>query len=683
MRKKLIAILLPLAVLFACIGFAACENDVLPEKLAAPQDLKIRGELLTWKEVDRADGYCVYIEDREYVAEGCSYDLGELNQNKKYTVEVMAYSDAGIAHSEGSFIRYVGKDYATEGMVFQSFNDNSARVKQLAVEEDGLCAIPASWNGYTVTGFSQLDRSSDTELCSKIKSLYLPSSIQGISSSLTASFSNLKNLVLRGEHEKFVTEDNCLIDKETNTLVIGCIGSVIPEYVTAIGKYAFQNRNVKSFTFPDNVTRIDSHAFYGCKQLEEIRLPERLEQSNFASVFNGCSSLKKAEVPNGVKNLMKAFVDCTSLTEVKIPEGVVNLTGTFINCTSLKEVTLPDSAETLWGTFAGCSSLQGVRIPEGVTMLKQTFVDCTSLKAFTVPKHVKELRGAFGGCTSLQSVAFEEGVEVLNTSLSSSYARGISSFEGCVALTEVKLPQSLTAIGYSVFMDCIKLESISIPENVTQIGRCAFQNCFSLKSVALPGKLTTIETGAFGNCVSLTEIELPESLTTLGGAFEGCTGLRTVRIPNSITDIKAALFGDCSSLQSVTFSENTSVISVRAFGNCTALQSVDICSTEVNITGNAFEGCTALKSVVLPKRTKVQNYAFTGCPLEAVYYRGSEAEWEENAINIVKQYNSELLSATRYYYSETAPALNEEGTAYAGNFWRYENGVPTVWVYEA
>ena len=121
MRKKLITILLPLIMLFACLGFAACEKG-LPEKLATPRNLKIRGELLTWNEVDCADGYCVYIEDREYLAEGCCYDLSELAQEKKYTVEVMAYSDAGIAHSEGAFIRYVGREYATEGMVFQSYH---------------------------------------------------------------------------------------------------------------------------------------------------------------------------------------------------------------------------------------------------------------------------------------------------------------------------------------------------------------------------------------------------------------------------------------------------------------------------------------------------------------------------------------------------------------------------------
>ena len=35
---------------------------------------------------------------------------------------------------------------------------------------------------------------------------------------------------------------------------------------------------------------------------------------------------------------------------------------------------------------------------------------------------------------------------------------------------------------------------------------------------------------------------------------------------------------------------------------------------------------------------------------------------------------------TMYYYSESEPELNSDGTAYDGNYWRYVDGVPTPWV---
>ena len=76
--------------------------------------------------------------------------------------------------------------------------------------------------------------------------------------------------------------------------------------------------------------------------------------------------------------------------------------------------------------------------------------------------------------------------------------------------------------------------------------------------------------------------------------------------------------------------------------------------------------------------TSIENGAFHNCSsLTNVYYCGTEAEWEEIAID---DSNSELISATRYYYSEEEPALNDDQTAYDGNYWHYdEEENPVVW----
>ena len=55
--------------------------------------------------------------------------------------------------------------------------------------------------------------------------------------------------------------------------------------------------------------------------------------------------------------------------------------------------------------------------------------------------------------------------------------------------------------------------------------------------------------------------------------------------------------------------------------------------------------------------------------LSAVYYGGTPEEWEKIRIS---ELDDELLSATRYYYSEKQPTE-------AGNYWRYVDGVPTAW----
>lgn len=77
--------------------------------------------------------------------------------------------------------------------------------------------------------------------------------------------------------------------------------------------------------------------------------------------------------------------------------------------------------------------------------------------------------------------------------------------------------------------------------------------------------------------------------------------------------------------------------------------------------------------------TSIGNYAFDGCSgLKTVFYQGSAEQWSKISID---SYNGYLKNATRYYYSETEPALNAEGTAYDGNYWHYDaDGItPVIW----
>ena len=72
-------------------------------------------------------------------------------------------------------------------------------------------------------------------------------------------------------------------------------------------------------------------------------------------------------------------------------------------------------------------------------------------------------------------------------------------------------------------------------------------------------------------------------------------------------------------------------------------------------------------------------YAFIGCSgLKTVYYKGTIEQW--NNISIASD-NSYLTSATRYYYSERAPALNADETDYDGNYWHYDadGKTPVIW----
>ena len=92
-----------------------------------------------------------------------------------------------------------------------------------------------------------------------------------------------------------------------------------------------------------------------------------------------------------------------------------------------------------------------------------------------------------------------------------------------------------------------------------------------------------------------------------------------------------------------------------------------------------FTYCYSLKSIVIGSSVnKINGQEFQySKSIENVYYYGTKENWD--AINISSTSNDYFINATRYYYSETEPSLNEEGTAYDDNYWHYVDGEVVVW----
>ena len=115
---------------------------------------------------------------------------------------------------------------------------------------------------------------------------------------------------------------------------------------------------------------------------------------------------------------------------------------------------------------------------------------------------------------------------------------GQYAFSGCLSLTSVEIPNSVTTIGDYAF-ECTGLTSVEIPNSVTSIGQKAFWNCSSLTSVTIPNSVTTIGQRAFESCSSLTSVTISNSVTSIGrDAFWGCTSVTDVychAFPNQLT----------------------------------------------------------------------------------------------------------------------------------------------------
>ncbi len=98
----------------------------------------------------------------------------------------------------------------------------------------------------------------------------IPSGVTSIGKHAFFGCSNLGHITVTSENTVYRSEGNCLIEKATNKLIIGCKNSIIPNSVTSIGDYAFAYSSLTSIEIPAGVTSIGEAAFSGCNSLKSI-----------------------------------------------------------------------------------------------------------------------------------------------------------------------------------------------------------------------------------------------------------------------------------------------------------------------------------------------------------------------------------------------------------------------------
>lgn len=230
-----------------------------------------------------------------------------------------------------------------------------------------------------------------------------------------------------------------------------------------------------------------------------------------------------------------AFEDCTDIKEVVIPATVVSIDiFAFKGCTGLTNVTLPESIRTVGKyAFSGCKGLESVTLP------------------FLYENEEKSISIVFTDIFGKNSSSVRSVTVLGGTSLPD------NAFEGCTALTEVILPDTLKTVGNYAFKGCTAIKGITLPKSVYDLGWSVFEGCTSLESITLPQYVTYIPSGAFRGCTSLKNVNLSPKTKEIGtDAFEDCTALTEITLPASLSFINKYAFRFCKNLQNVYF-ENT------------------------------------------------------------------------------------------------------------------------------
>lgn len=141
---------------------------------------------------------------------------------------------------------------------------------------------------------------------------------------------------------------------------------IIPDSVTEIKDYAFYNcTNLTSIIIPDSVISIGIEAFCYCDGLTSAAIGDGVTSIG-ANAFRGCSSLTNTVFGDNIQltNIDSgAFYDCRKLTSIIIPEDVMSIEAdTFDYCVALTEITIPNSVGSIDNSaFTYCSNLAKIR----------------------------------------------------------------------------------------------------------------------------------------------------------------------------------------------------------------------------------------------------------------------------------------------------------------------------------
>lgn len=280
------------------------------------------------------------------------------------------------------------------------------------------------------------------------------------------------------------------------------------------------------------------------------------------------------------------------------------------------------------GLFSNNNTITSVVVPEGISLGDYCFSGCSKLTNVELPQSITALPAScFNGCTSLAAIPVH--ITTLGQSALCGTAIteipqnitsiGASAFESCGSLVNVTIPSGITTIPNSCFMNCKNLETVTMHNNVISIGSSAFRWCEALTAVSIPGSITSLPDRCFQDCKSLAAI--PAHITSFGEY--SMSGTAITEIPQNITSLSASAFESCKSLTEVVIPETITTIPYRCFALCSNLSSVTFHDKLVSVGEYAFVA-TGLTDISLPGSPTVRGNTFYNCKLNTITFLTTE-----------------------------------------------------------
>lgn len=542
----------------------------------------------------------------------------------------------------------------------------------------GDCLIEAKMHlsgEYTIKNNTRLIADDAFRGCEYLTTIFISSDVQNIGQFAFSGCSSIISIKVDCQNPIYDSRENCnaIIETATNTLVVGCQRTIIPNNISAIGDYAFSYQSsLYSIEIPTSITRIGEGAFLGTGLYHD-----ESNWENDGLYINNCLlEVKKTEqkdfiIKDGTKLIADDIWRGEDMNSITIPESIMYIgkdvfSSYSIGCIYVKTKNPPILNGEAFNHFDGivfvpCGTSESYNSSEWGKQVSSFAEECAGNNQITYTSSDNKIVTPYAaddfGANIISNV-YENGIGIIT--FDNIITRiGDDAFFDCSTLTSITIPNSVTSIGNAAFRWCSSLTSIDIPNSVAYISHSAFERCSALYSITLPENLTYISTGVFMNCTSLNSIAIPDGVRKIHpSTFQGCSSLTSITLPNSLILIDADAFAGCLSLISIQIPQNVTYIGNNAFGECifakanfVNLSSLEeetdnywgakIVDQEINgllikkdtivdcrlnvssviipngitrIHNNAFSSCSSLTSITIPEGvTSIGYYAFKDC----------------------------------------------------------------------
>lgn len=208
--------------------------------------------------------------------------------------------------------------------------------------------------------------------CDGLLSLNIPSSVTNIEQFAFYYFSAPNSITVESGNPVYDSREGCnaIIETATNTLIVGCKNTVIPNTVTSLAGYAFSNcHDLISITIPSSVTSIGSGAFEKCNSLTSIVIPASVTYVG-SYAFNYCDALTAISVESG-NTVYDSREDCNAVIK----------TATNMLVKGCMNTVIPSSVTSIgYYALGRCVGLTSVTFSSGVTAIgSEAFHGCSGL----------------------------------------------------------------------------------------------------------------------------------------------------------------------------------------------------------------------------------------------------------------------------------------------------------------